>query len=618
GRRGVRYLTMITAGFRETGADGAVLEAELARRCREHGITLLGPNCLGFVNYRARIAAYALPLSPPLEPGPVAVLSQSGVMLQHFHRLAQARGLGLAATLSIGNEAIMTSDRWLEMLLERPDVLAVGALLEGLREPAAFLAAARRAAGLGKPVVVLKVGRGEAAVRSVAAHTGSLAGADAVVDAAFHQNAIVRVASIEDLVETCGVLADGRWPEGGRTAVVTTSGGTCGLLADLADGTNLELTDFAPATKARLSALLPEFGTPQNPLDTTGVVVDNPDLLAECIDAVVAEGTFAALLMNTEPPRSPGATPASTERRLAALATARARVPFFSVVVGSTASDPTDYGRDLARRHGLRFVLGLEAGVRALDHAVAYGRARVRVLAAPPGTSEKRHAPALVRGWSGRVPEADAKRLLEAYGVAIPGEWQARDAEEAASAAAELGFPVVVKVLSPDLAHKSDAGGVRLGLRSEQEVRGACAAILAEIGERRPEARVSGFTVAVQAEPVAELIAGVHQDPQFGPVVVAGLGGILVEVLDDVSLRLPPLDEAEAEAMLLGLRGAAVLSGARGRPVADLAACSRVLVALGELALDLGPRLKALDVNPLMAMPAGQGALAADALLELS
>ena len=619
GRAGVRNVTMLTAGFRETGPDGAALEARLVRRCQELGIRLQGPNCLGFVNYHAKVPAYALVLRPPLEPGGVALLSQSGAMLLQFHRLSQARGIGLAYTVSIGNEAMLDAAAFFEELLPRPEVRVLGALLEGIRNPERFLAVADRALEAGKPLVVYKVGAGEAGSRSIAAHTGSLAGADAVVDAAFQRHGVVRVRSLEELVETCGLLAERGWPPGPRTAVITTSGGAAAIIADQAEGTRLELPDLTPEAKRQLSGLLPDFGTPQNPLDTTGVIVDQPDLLGACIDIVVGEGGYDALLVNSDAPRDAGPNPAVTARRVSGLAEAVRRAPMFSALASSSAVDPSDYSRELMTRHGLHFVAGLEMGVRTLHHAIGYGLARARTNGQwAAAREERRELPFLVEGWSGLVPELEAKRLLAAYGIRSPAERLARDAAEAAAVASEIGFPVVLKVQSPDISHRSDVGGVRLGLRDAGEVRAAWSEVVDAVRTHRPDARLDGLLVAEQVESAIELIAGVKVDEVFGPVVVAGAGGILVEVLRDVSLRLPPLDEAEARAMLEELRVAPLLHGARGRPPADIQAVATALVNLGELALDLGSRLRELDVNPLLVLPEGGGAVAADALIVLN
>ncbi len=609
GRKGVRSMVMLTAGFKEVGAEGAERERALVGRCRELGITMLGPNCLGFVNYAERIPAYGLLLPGPLLAGGIAIASQSGGLLLPFHRLAMSRGIGLAISVSIGNEGMCTASDFLAYFVERDDVRVVGALLEGIRDPAGFLRAAELAQEAGKPLVILKVGRSQAANRATIAHTGSLAGADAVMDAVFRQHSIIRVDTPEELVETCALLATSGWPSGGRTAVVSTSGGASSLIPDLAIGTRVEIPDFAPSTKARLAAILPSFGHPQNPLDTTGVIVNQPKLLAACVEAVAAEHGFDILLINSDAPRDPGANPAGIEERVASLAEVVHRAPLFTAITATVSTELSAFGTETLARHRLHFANGLALGVRALDNAIFYGQARARRRPAP--SRKQRPAPTFLSDHTGVLADPLTKRLLAAYGLSAPPGRLTHSPDEAAAAAEAIGFPVVVKVQSADIPHKTEVGGVKLDVRGADEVREAYELV----SNCSPGARVDGVLIARQVFPVAELIVGVKQDDHFGPVLLAGFGGIFTEAIQDVSLRLPPIDEETAQEMLTELRGVEVLRGARGRPVADLAAVSRVLIALGELALDLGDRLAELDVNPLFALP--DGALAGDALVVL-
>jgi acyl-CoA synthetase (NDP forming) len=607
-RRGVASAVFLTAGFKEVGQEGAVLERRLVDRAREAGIGILGPNCLGFIDYRRSLAAYGLLVVPPLISGGVAFISQSGAMLVHWHRMAQARGIGLACSVSIGNEAMLSAADFVEALVADPEVRVVAALIEGIRDGPAFLAAAGRALDARKPLVVFKIGGSEAAIRSMAAHTGSLAGEDEVVSAAFRQSGIVRVRSLEQLQETAALLAVAGWPEGGRTAAVTVSGGACGIVSDLAQDTAIELPDFAPETKRKLRTILPVFGAPQNPLDTTGVIVDQPELLGDSLRAVAEERAFDAYLINSDPPREPGPNPAGVERRLELMAEAMRGLPF-AAVVATGPTELTAYAREVLARYRLHFANGLTHGVRAVADAIDYGRMLERRRSASP-----RGAGAARPLRRGEPPT----RLLEAYGVAAPEHWLARDAAEAAAAAESIGFPVVLKIQSPAIAHKTEAGGVRLGLASRPEVERAFAEIVASAETHAPGAEIEGVLVVRQVTPVSELIVGVKRDPLFGPVLLVGSGGIFVEVIRDVALRLPPVGEAEARDMLRELRGYPLLQGARGRPAADVEAAARAIVAIGELALDFGERLLALEVNPLFVMPEGEGVLVGDALLEVA
>ena len=606
GLKGVPNVVMLSAGFKEVGQAGVELEQAIVARCRELGISLLGPNCLGFINYTGSVAAYGLQLAAPVQSGAIALISHSGVMLLHFHRLAIARGIGLALSVSIGNEGMITANDLVAEFVQRTEVRVVGALLEGIRDPEGFVAAADAAFNAQKPLVVLKVGRSEVSRRSVIAHTGSLAGADAIVDSVMRQKGVIRVNSPEELMETCGLLATSGWPRGGRTAVVTTSGGACGLVSDLASGTRIAIPDFSPRTKSMLSDLLPIFGTPQNPLDTTGVIVNQPALLAACVDVVMADGAFDAVLINSDPPRDAGVVPGLAEARLGPLTEVIGRAPIFTALSATVASELTPFARETLAQYGLHFANGLQLGIRALDNAVFYGQAQARPIGPIAALAHRRRSG---RSWNGVAGEVEAKRLLTEYGISVPREVLVHSPGDAVAAATFIGYPVVVKVQSRDIAHKTDVGGVKLGLRTAAQVRRA----FADVKVAAQGVRFDGVLVSQQVEPVAELIAGISSDPQFGHMVLVGMGGIFAESLRDVSMRMPPIDRQMAIEMIEELRGLSLLRGARGRPHADLAALADVLVGLGEIALDLGEQLVDLDINPLFALP--QGALAGDALL---
>ena len=611
---GVGSAVLLTADYRETGPAGAERERELVGRCEAAGILLQGPNCLGFINYRERIAAYALPIGPPLIAGRVGLLTQSGAMLLHLHRLAHHRAIGLSYLVSSGNEAMLDANDFIDHLLADPGTAVVGALLEGIRNPQAFLAVADRALELGKPLVVLKVGGSPAAARSASAHTGALAVEDRVIDAVFGQKGVVRVGSLEELVETCALLAGERMPEGRRVAMLTASGGACGVLADLAEGTRLEIPDFGPSTKAALKEVLPGFGTPQNPLDTTGLIVLDMTLLPRSFAAIAADPAFDSILVVWDPPRDGGLNPERTESRLAAVAEAVRASPIPAFLTAYVAGELTAFGRDAVLRHGVHFANGMPLAVKALDAAVRYMETRRRLL-----TKRGRRAPVtpLELPGSGPLSELESLRLLARFGVPVPPERIARSPLEAARHAREAGFPAVIKVNSADIPHKTEMGAVRLQLLTADEVATAYREVLAAAEAHVPGARIDGALVARQIFPVAELIAGIVEDPQFGPLLLVGLGGIFVDILDDFSLRMPPIDFDDAVDMLSELRGKAVLEGARGLPRGDLHAAAACLVRLGRLAAELAGRLEAVDVNPLFVLPDGDGVLAGDALVIL-
>jgi acetate---CoA ligase (ADP-forming) len=611
---GVRAAVLLTPGYREVGPAGSSRERDLVERCAAAGIALQGPNCLGFINYRGRLVAYALPVAAALRPGRVGLVTQSGAMVIHLHRLAHGRAIGLSYLVSSGNEAMLEAADFIEFMLDDPETAVVGAFLEGIGDPGRFLAAADRALALGKPLVVLKTGASTAAARSAVAHTGALAVEDRVVDAVFRQKGVVRVRTLEELVETCALLASPRLPEGRRFAMLTASGGACSVLADLAQGTRLEVPDFRPATKQALAEILPEFGTAQNPLDTTGLVVDDMSLLPRSLAAIGADDAFDAVLVVWDPPRDPGLNPERTESRLRAVAEAVRSSPIPAFPTSYVASELTPFGQEAVARHGIHFSNGMELAVRALDGAVGYTEARRRLL-----TKQGRPAAAAGVGLVGQGPlsELESLRLLGRHGIPVPIERVARSPLEAARLAREAGFPVVLKVNSPDIRHKTEAGAVRLHCLTAEEAATAYRDVLAAVQVYAPDARIDGVLVVHQVFPVAELIAGVASDPRFGPLLLVGLGGIFVEVLDDFALRMAPVDFDDAVDMLSELRGKAVLEGARGAPRGDLHAAAVALVRLGRLAASHPDRVEAIDVNPLFVLPDGEGVLAGDALVVL-
>jgi acyl-CoA synthetase (NDP forming) len=609
---GVPAAVLLTAGYGETGPEGAELERALVERSRRAGIAIQGPNCLGFVNYRRRTAAYALPVPPPLIAGRVAFVTQSGALLLHLHRLAQNRGIGLSHLISSGNEAMLDASDFIEFLLDDPETTVVGAMLEGIRNPERFLAAADRALAVGKPLVVLKSGGSPAAARSATAHTGALAVEDRVIDAVFRQKGVVRVRSLEELVETCALLAASRLPEGRRVAMLTASGGACSLLGDLAAGTRLEVPDFGPETKAALKEILPVFGTPQNPLDTTGLIVLDMSLLPRSLAAIGAG--FDAALVVWDPPRDAGLSPERTESRLRAVADAVRSSPIPAFLTSYVASELTAFGQAAVVRHGVHFSNGMELAVRALDAAVGYAENRRRLLAkgTPPAP-----AAGVEPVGSGPLSELMSLRLLGGGGIPVPPERVARSPLEAARMGREAGFPVVLKVNSADIRHKTEVGAVRLHCLTPEEAASAYRDIVAAVAMNAPGARIDGVLVNRQVFPVAELIAGIATDPHFGPMLLVGLGGIFVEVLSDFALRMPPIDFDDAVDMLSELRGRAVLEGARGAPRGDVHAAAVALVRLGRMAVEHRDRVEAIDLNPLFVLPDGEGVLAGDALVIL-
>jgi acetate---CoA ligase (ADP-forming) len=611
GQTGIPNGVVLASGYRETGSAGKELEDALVARAVANGVTILGPNCLGFVNARTRSAPYALTLPAPLIPGPVGVALQSGALASVVLAFARAHAIGLSVLTSMGNEAMMKTADVLGYLVEDEATKVICLFLEEIGDPVAFAAVAEKADRAGKPIVALKVGSSPAGQQAAMAHTGSVAGDDAVVDAVLRQLNVIRVTSLEELLTTGAALGYNRWPGGRRMGVLTLSGGSCDIIADAASAQGLAIPAFADETATAIGALLPPFASAQNPLDVTAfgtlanlsgrtgplgavdhaldIAVHDPNL-----DFVLFCGVT---LPEVRPPDE--AMASALETRVEWLAGRMASAPIPVIPAATTCLDVSAYGRGLLRRHGLTMLSGLDLGTTALGHMLRWTENRGRVRATPPAAparpGTRSNGTSRVSGpWS----EEAARRLLADTGVPVVPGGLATSAAEAVEIARRVGLPVALKICSAQIAHKSDIGGVALGLASEAEVRAGYEKVRAA-GEAVPDAHIDGVLVTLMRSGGTELLAGVTVDPTFGPVLAVGLGGIWVELLHDTSLRLLPVDAAEVKRMLGELRGLPLLQGARGARAADLDAVAWAIAGLGETALSLNGSLRALEVNPL-------------------
>jgi acyl-CoA synthetase (NDP forming) len=623
GAAGIKNAVVLASGYREVGDAGARLEDSMIARAVANDITVLGPNCLGFLNAHTRSAPYALTLPPPLQAGPVGVVLQSGALASVVLSFTRSHGIGLSVLTSVGNESMMKTADVIEYLIEDEATKVIALFLEEIGDPARFARMAERADAAGKPLVALKVGSSEAGQQAALAHTGSVAGDDAVVDAALRQLNVIRVTSLEDLLTTAALLGYDRHPRGRRMGVVTASGGACDIAADAAGAVGIELPPFAEQTAAAIAPHLPPFATAKNPLDVTGYQLanvagnDGPLPAEHALDAAVNDPGLDFVIyngLNLPDARPPDETMAARlERRVASVGEKLKSSPIPVIPIGSTCVDISAYARQQYAKHGLFLLPGLDAGIRALGKAIRWtenqGRAGIGPATAT-GNSNKRGSatngsataaiPArVVAAGGGPWSEAEGRDLLAAAGVPVVPGGLAASADEAVALAREAGLPVALKVCSAQITHKSDIGGVALGLSSEAEVRAAYAKVTDAAAASAPDATVDGVLVAPMRSGGVELLAGVTVDPTFGPVLAVGLGGVWVEVLKDTSLRVLPVDAGEIKEMLGELRGASLLRGARGARPADLDAVAEAIAGIGRAALSLGSRLRALEVNPL-------------------
>lgn len=588
---GVRGAVVLSSGYSETGPEGHRRQADLVQLAEELGIALLGPNVLGFVNVGNGVPAMALS-DPPRRPGAVALISQSGASCGAMKDFAALAQVGLSHVVTVGNEAMISVGHLVDHLVDDDRVRAIAIFMEGFKEPELFASAARRAAAAGKAIVVLKAGRSELAARAAASHTGALVGDDRVVDAVLDRLGVIRVDTIEDMLVTAGIAAHTGRLERSGVGVVSISGGACDIVADLAQQSGAQLPELSAGTTAVLAERLPAFGHAHNPLDITGAAIIDPTLWTDSLEAVAADPAVGAVLAINSLPWQEDGTPFYGQKYVDAIgaAAATARCPVLYVTQVTQPVGPQ--ARDVLRSGGVAHVV---PGLRlAVDGVARVARWSEQL----PEVSRAVEPAPILEVASRPFSEVDARGLLAEAGIPVVPAHHVHSGEDAAKAAAELGTPVAMKIVSADVAHKTDIGGVRLGVPAE-EAAAVYEEIVAACARRAPDARLDGVLVSPMRPPATELLVGVTRDPHWGPVLAVALGGVLVEVLDDVVLSPLPVDEVTARSMLERLRGAAVLSGVRGRAAADVDRLAAVVAAVGRLAESLGDRLESLEVNPV-------------------
>jgi len=614
GARGTKAAAVITAGFGELGEQGRALQQQALAQARPHLLRLMGPNCVGVMVPGIGLDASFSHIAP--RPGDLAFVSQSGALITAVLDWAAPRRIGFSHVVSLGDMADVDFGDMLDYLATDAETRAILLYVEGITQARKFMSAAR-AAARAKPVLAVKVGRFAEGARAAHSHTGALAGSDAVYDAAFRRAGMLRVDTMAELFDAVETLALTRPQQGDRLAILTNGGGPGVLATDALIAAGGTLATLSPETAAKLDAVLPATWSRGNPVDIIG---DAPaKRYADTLQILLGDGALdAVLVLNV-----PTALTRPSEAARAVIDTLAA-MPAGSLVgrnlltswLGEHAAAP-------ARRRFAEARIATyetpDAAVRGFMHRVRYRRNQELLMETPaaraddfvPDVEAARRAIAPALGPAPAWLEAEATAsVLGAYDIPQPQSRIAESAEAAAAAAAAIGFPVALKIRSPDITHKSDLGGVALNLGTVERVRAEAAAMLARIAAARPEARLEGFLVQqmVRRPGALELIVGLIDDAVFGPVVLVGQGGIAVEQLNDTSLELPPLNAALAAAQLARTRVWRLLQGYRGQPAADLAAIARVLVRVAQLAAD-HPEIRELDINPLLADANGAVAL---------
>lgn len=615
---GAKAAWVLASGFAEAGPEGKALQDDVVACARAHGIALCGPNCVGVVNLHARAGTYSAALPATLKPGHVGAVLQSGAICLGIAN--SNRGVGFSTLISSGNEAALDNADYISHLVDDPQTRVIIAFVEGFKHPENFISAAERARQAGKPLLVVKVGRSAVAQRATLAHTGSLAGSGAVHDAVFRKHGVIRLDGLDELLEAAELFLKAPLPAGRGMGLLTLSGGQIGLVGDLMQGIDLDLPELGEDARRKLAQVLPPYSNIANPLDAWGAG-DFEETYPACMEILGRQENIHLLAVSRDSP------PGIAEREVwqsSVIVDAAARVAGASgkpVVVFSNMATGFDKAvQDRADAQGLPMLQGTRASLRAIQALVQHAEFLRRPVRQPGPSPVSLQVLARIKNDLSQQPaglnENASKQLLAEYGVPVTHEALARSATEAARLAKEIGAPVALKIQSSDIQHKTEAGGVVLSLTGARAIRQAFDQIMRNARSYNRSARIEGVLVQemVPADAV-EVIVGSSNDEDFGPVVVFGLGGIMVELFKDSVLRLAPVSLEEAHEMIASIRGAALLRGFRGRLAADAEALADAIVRVSHLACDLQDEIAAVDINPLMVRPQGLGVLAADALV---
>jgi acetyl coenzyme A synthetase (ADP forming)-like protein len=608
GKKGIKDVIIITAGFKELGKEGAHLEKQIGEIGKKYGIRILGPNCMGIINAHHHMNATFTNIYP--KAGPVAISSQSGAVCSSMLDWATKSKVGFSKFVSTGNKVDIDEADLMNYLRDDDQTKVIGMYIEGANRGKAFMRAALKTSRQ-KPIIVLKSGRTSCGSKAASSHTGALSGSDKVYDAAFRQSGIMRVNTIDEMFDLLQVFANMPLPKGDGLAIVTNAGGHGVMAADACSDYGLTLAQFSKETIDKLKAYLPGEANIYNPVDVLG-------------DATAARYEFAIKTVMEDPNvhciavlLSPLDTvDISAVANLVSSFAGQVPIPIVAAFVGG---HKTSKGIDALREANIPNYESPDKAIRALGAMVKYKKMKEEIndtiILTVEGDKERVREVLDKVHAEGRtsLSESEGKEILKAYGVGVPAEVTARTAEDAAKAAAKIGFPVVLKIDSSDIAHKSDVGGVVVGAASEEAVKNDFELMMSKVASRVPGAKLNGVTVC-QMVKGKEVLVGMTRDEQFGPVITFGLGGVFVEIMKDVSQRIAPLTLYNVESMIKSIKSYPILTGARGGKMADVHSLKEALVRISQIAIDF-PEISELEVNPVMVGDEGKGCYAVDALV---
>lgn len=620
-KMGAKGIVIITAGLGETGEDGKKIEEEILRIAEQGGARIIGPNCSGMFSASAHMNLLGV---PPIKVGPFSIIAQSGNIIDSLTHYGKLRNVGFSKIISAGNAIGVKFHEYIDYLNQDENTKVILMYLEGIKEGDKLVQVARDVSK-NKPIVALKVGRSKAGARAAASHTGSLAGDDAIVDAAFRQGGIIRVSNVDELFDVAMCLANLPLPKGKKVAIISEGGGDNSVAADNAEKYGLEVPFFPELTQEKIRRHLLRGMPASNPVDYGGTAEENPDIInqvvsvlmgEELVDSIYVTGFFGGFKEIIAP--RVGELEEKTSQELVRLLHAYQK----PIVVHSSFANEPIRSLDILKENGIFITNSSDRAAQCLSYLSNFS-IKMEKLKRAAYVKIDGIAFNEARGVINKVKQAkrhnmletEAREFLEYYGITLPHAFLARTREEAIKGAKELGFPVALKIVSPDIIHKSDMGGVMLNLKEDKEVESAFDRIINNAEKVSSPSRIIGVLVSSMAPKGQECIIGMVRNPQFGPVVMFGLGGIFVEVLKDVSFRVTPLTNLDVDEMITEIKGYPLLTGIRGEEPKDINTLKDIIIRISKMAID-NPEIKEVDLNPIIVHEKGVSIVDARIILE--
>ncbi|WP_366923049.1 acetate--CoA ligase family protein [Metallumcola ferriviriculae] len=613
-KKKVKAVIIFSSGFAETGEEGNRLQQEITDLARQHSIRVLGPNCLGIINIPGSVMASfgTIVNLDPVLPTSLGFVTQSGAYGVMVYARALQQGVGFSSFVSVGNEADLEFSDFIGYLLEDPNTKLIGGYMEGAKNGSKLRKVAERAAELQKPILLIKVGRSSAGSRAASSHTGSLAGDDLVYEAFFRQMGIIRIETLDELTSFAILHRSARKAAGRNVAILSASGGGGVVLADKCEGVGLNVPELTGDTKCRLEQVLPSFGSARNPIDPTGQILTEPTLMAKCMEVILKDDNIDMVILNV------GLNHEGADVMVEGMIEQynASDKPIVFVTTDTTEDPESEKLVNKIQNTGIPLMFEGYHAVDAMEKLVWYQERAAKIVQKDKQVDKSSEAQLPVKTKqllknSKNLTEYQCKQLLKAYGLPITQEGLATSAEMAIGIAADIGYPVVMKIQSPEILHKTEAKGIKLNLASAKEVKDAYHDIISNAKNYDPQAEIHGVLVQEMVGGGVEVIVGSSRDPVFGNAIIFGLGGIFVEALKDVALRIAPITRVDVEEMIKEIKGYAVLEGLRGRPAANLEAITDVILKISRFVIEYD--IKELDINPLIVTD--KGAKIVDALI---